>query len=147
MNIILTENFEKLGQAGDVVKVKDGYARNYLFPRRLALAASEANIKRLEREKVKRQAAFQEAKRLAETEAEKLSKVSLTISVEVNDQEKLYGAVSETEILDALKVQGHSIDKKSLVLAKPIDELGIFEVGVKLHPDVVAKLRLWVTKK
>ena len=79
--------------------------------------------------------------------AESLSKVSLTIAVEVNDQEKLYGAVSEAEILEALEAEGQKIDKKSLVLEKPVDDLGIFEIGVKLHPQVIAKIRLWVTKK
>jgi len=147
MNIILMENVEKLGQVGDVVKVKNGYARNYLFPRRFAVAASDGNVKRVEREKLKRLAIFEEQKLVAQQKAEVLSKVSLTIAVEVNDQEKLYGAVSETEILQALEAEDHKIDKKSLVLEKPIDELGIFEIGVKLHPQVIAKVRLWVTKK
>jgi len=147
MNIILMENVEKLGQVGDVVKVKDGYARNYLFPRKLAMTASEGNVKRVEKEKAKRLAAFEEQKNLAQQKADVLSKVSLTIAVEVNDQEKLYGAVSETEILQALEAENYKIDKKSLVLEKPIDDLGIFEIGVKLHPQVIAKVRLWVTKK
>jgi len=147
MNIILMENVEKLGAVGDVIKVKDGYARNYLFPRKLAITASEGNVKRIEREKAKRLAAFQEQKKLAQQQAEILSKVSLTLAVEVNDQEKLYGAVSETEILQALEAENHKVDKKSLVLEKTIDELGIFEIGVKLHPQVIAKVRLWVTKK
>lgn len=147
MNIILMENVEKLGQVGDVVKVKDGYARNYLFPRRLAMEACEGNVKRVEREKARRLAAFEEDKKLAQQKAEQLSKVSLTIAVEVNDQEKLYGAVSETEILQALEAEGQKIDKKSLILEKPIDDLGIFEIGVKFHPQAIAKVRLWVTKK
>jgi len=147
MNIILMENVEKLGQVGDVIKVKDGYARNYLFPHRLAITASEGNVKRIEREKAKRLAAFEEQKNIAQQKADILSKVSVTLAVEVNDQEKLYGAVSETEILQALEAEGHKIDKKSLVLEKAIDELGIFEIGVKLHPQVIAKVRLWVTKK
>ena len=71
----------------------------------------------------------------------------MTIAVEVNDQEKLYGAISESEILEALHAEGQMIDKKSLVIEKPIEELGIFEIGVRLHPQVIAKIRLWVTKK
>jgi len=90
---------------------------------------------------------MEEQKKEAQQQAEVLSKVSLTIAVEVNDQEKLYGAVSETEILQALEAEGQKIDKKSLVLEKPVDDLGIFEIGVKLHPQVIAKVRLWVTKK
>jgi large subunit ribosomal protein L9 len=147
MNIILMENVEKLGQVGDVVKVKNGYARNYLLPRQLGMPATEGNIKRIEKEKAKRVATWEAEEKEAQQKAEILSKVSLTIAVEVNDQEKLYGAVSETEILDALEAENHKIDKKSLVLEKPIDDLGIFEIGIKLHPQVIAKIRLWVTKK
>lgn len=147
MNIILMENVEKLGQVGDVVKVKDGYARNYLLPRQLGMPASPGNIKRMEREKARRLAVFEAEKRQAQQKAEMLSKVSLTVAVEVNDQEKLYGALSATEILEALEAENYKIDKKSLVIEKPIDDLGIFEIGVKLHPQVTAKIRLWVTKK
>jgi large subunit ribosomal protein L9 len=147
MNIILMENVDKLGQVGDVVKVKNGYARNYLLPRQLGMAATEGNIKRIEREKAKRMAIWEAEKKEAQQKAEHLSKVSLTIAVEVNDQEKLYGAVTETEILEALEAEGQKIDKKSLVIEKPVDDLGIFEIGVKLHPQVIAKIRLWVTKK
>ena len=147
MEIILMENVEKLGQVGDVVKVKNGYARNYLLPRQLGMPATAGNIKRIEKEKAKRIAAWEEDKKIAQEKADIISKVSLTIAVEVNDQEKLYGAVSETEILEALEAEGHKIDKKSLVLEKPVDDLGIFDIGVKLHPQVIAKIRLWVTKK
>jgi len=141
MNIILMENVEKLGQVGDVVKVKNGY------PRQLGMPATTGNMKRIEKEKSKRLAIFEAEKKEAEQKAEILSKVSLTIAVEVSDQEKLYGAVSESEILHALEAEGHKIDKKALVLEKPVDDLGIFEIGVKLHPQVIAKIRLWVTKK
>jgi large subunit ribosomal protein L9 len=147
MDIILMQNVEKLGQVGDVVKVKNGYARNYLLPRQLGMPATQGNIKRIEKEKAKRLAIYEAEKKEAEQKAEVLSKVSLTIAVEVNDQEKLYGAVSDTEILQALEAEGQKIDKKSLVLEKPVDDLGIFEIGVKLHPQVIAKVRLWVTKK
>ena len=147
MEIILMENVEKLGQVGDVVKVKNGYARNYLLPRQLGMPATAGNIKRIEKEKAKRIAAWEEDKKIAQEKADIISKVSLTIAVEVNYQEKLYGAVSETEILEALEAEGHKIDKKSLVLEKPVDDLGIFDIGVKFHPQVIAKIRLWVTKK
>ena len=147
MDIILMQNVEKLGQVGDVVKVKNGYARNYLLPRQLGMPATTGNIKRIEKEKAKRLAAWEADKKIAEQKAEILSKVSLTIAVEVNDQEKLYGAVSESEILEALETEGHKIDKKSLVIEKLVDDLGIFDIGVKLHPQVIAKIRLWVTKK
>ena len=111
------------------------------------MPATAGNIKRIEKEKAKRLAIFEAEKKEAQQKAEILSKVSLTIAVEVNDQEKLYGAISETDILEALEAEGQKIDKKSLVLEKPVDDLGIFEIGVKLHPQVIAKIRLWVTKK
>lgn len=147
MNIILTGNVVNLGKVGDVVKVKDGYARNYLLPRQLAVTATEGNVKRIEKEKVKRLAQYEEEKKLAQAKADLLAKVSLTIAVEVNDQEKLYGAISETDILKAFEAEGQKVDKKALVIEKAIEELGIFEVGVKLHQEVIAKVRLWVTKK
>ncbi len=147
MQIILTGNVEHLGKVGDVVKVKDGYARNYLIPRDLGVAATESNIKRVAKEKSKRLAEYDAQKKEAQKEADVLSKVSLTIAVEVNDQEKLYGAVSESEIIKAFDTEGHKVEKKTLVIEKPIEDLGIFEVGVKLHPEVIAKIRLWVTKK
>ena len=147
MEIILTENVENLGKIGEVKKVKNGYARNYLIPRSLAVVASEANTKRIEKEKAKKLALYEEQKKQAQLRADELAKVSITVVVEVNDQEKLYGAVTEAEILKALEAEGQKVEKKSLVIEKTIEELGIFEVGVKLHPEVIAKVRLWVTKK
>ena len=147
MQIILTDQVESLGKAGDVVKVKDGYARNYLLPRQLAVAATAANIKRVEREKARRMALYEQQKKEAQAKADVLGKISLTVAVEVNDQDKLYGAVSEAEILKAFEEEGYAIEKKALVVEKPFGELGIFEVGVKLHPEVIAKIRLGVTKQ
>ena len=147
MNIILMENVEKLGQVGDVVKVKNGYARNYLLPRELGVPATEGNVKRIEMEKTKRLAIYEAERNEAQLKADELSKVSLTITVEVNDQEKLYGAISESDIIDVMHKEGLKIDRKALVLEKPVDDLGVFEIGVKLHPQVIAKIRLWVTKK
>ena len=147
MDIILMENVENLGKVGDIKKVKDGYARNYLIPRSLAVVASAANTKRIEKEKAKKLALYEEQKKQAQAKADELAKVSITVVVEVNDQEKLYGAVTEAEIIKALEAEGQKVGKKSLVIEKPIEELGIFEIGVKLHPEVIAKIRLWVTKK
>ncbi len=147
MEIILTENVENLGQVGDVKKVKNGYARNYLIPRSLAVVASVGNTKRIEKEKAKKFALYEENRKKAQGKADELAKISITVAVEVNDQEKLYGAITESEILKALEAEGQKIEKKSLMIEKSIEELGIFEVGVKLHPEVIAKIRLWVTKK
>jgi len=147
MQVILTNTIEHLGKVGDVVKVKDGYARNYLLPRQMAVNATPANVKRIEKEKTKRLALYEEEKKQAQARAEVLSRVSLTVVTEVNDQEKLYGAISESEILKAFEAEGHKVERRMLVIEKPVDELGIFEIGVKLHPEVIAKIRLWVTKK
>ncbi len=147
MEVILFQDVQKLGKVGEVVKVKSGYARNFLFPKKMAYAATPANLKRIEQVEKKRRLQYEKEKVEAEKVAEKLSKISCTVNVEVNDLEKLYGAVSETEIVKALEMEGFKIDKKNIVTEKPIEELGIFEVGVKLHPEVTAKIRLWVTKK
>jgi large subunit ribosomal protein L9 len=147
MEVILSQDIATLGKTGDIVKVKDGYARNYLIPRLLAMAATKENLKTVERQKVKMMAAYEGKKAAAALIAEKLSKVSCTIAVEVNDQEKLYGAVSETDILRALEQEGFKYERKDLVIEKQAEELGIFEIGVKLHQEVIGKFRLWVTKK
>ena len=147
MEIILTENVENLGKVGDIKKVKNGYARNYLIPRALAVLATPGNTKRIEKEKSKKLAIYEENRKQAQGKADELAKISITVAVEVNDQEKLYGAISETEILEAFHAEGQKIDKKSLVIENPINDLGEFEIGVKLHPEVIAKIRLWITKK
>ena len=117
------------------------------MPNNLAIVASEGNLKQIERQKAKQAYQYSLQKKEARALADKLSKVSCTVTVEVNDYEKLYGAVTEAEIVKALEQEGHVIDKKMIVLDKPINELGIFEVGITLHPEVIAKIRLWVTKK
>ena len=147
MNVILCQDVQSLGKIGQSIKVKDGYARNFLFPQKLAIVASDGNLKRIEQRKAKQAALYEEEKKQAEKMAEKLSKVSCTVTVEVNDLEKLYGTVTEAEIVRALEQEGHKIDKKAIVIANPISELGIYEIGIKLHPEVIAKIRLWVTKK
>ena len=147
MEVILSQNVDKLGNSGEVVKVKEGFARNYLLPRKLAYVASAENLKRIAQLEKKRQAERDQQKKDAQGLAEKLNKVSCTISVEVNDRDKLYGSISEVDVVRALDVEGFKVEKTSIILEKSIEELGIFEVGVKLHPEVTAKIRLWVTKK
>ena len=147
MEVILSKDIKSLGKAGEIVKVKDGFARNYLIPQKTAFLATAVNIKKIEMQKKKQQLAQEKKKQEALELAEKLNKTSCTLSVEVNDLEKLYGAVSETEILKMLEAEGFNVEKKDLIIEKPIEELGIFEVGIKLHPEVTAKIRLWVTKK
>jgi large subunit ribosomal protein L9 len=147
MEVIICHDIPTLGKTGDVVKVKDGYGRNYLIPRQLAMAATKENKKKMELKKAKLVAAYEEKRAEALAFAEKLAKVSCTLVVEVNEQEKLYGAISESEIIRGLEQEGFKFERKDLVIEKAIEELGIFEVGVKLHPEVIGKFRLWVTKK
>ena len=147
MELILSENVEKIGKIGDIIKVKDGFARNFLLPRRLAYKATPGNIKKIEQQKIKRNKVEENIQREAEALAEKLNKVSCTVTVEVNDLDKLYGSVSEADITKALSDEGFSIDKKNISLGNPIEQLGIFEVNIQLHPKVIAKVRLWVAKK
>ena len=147
MEIILSQNVDALGKLGEVVKVKDGYARNFLIPKKLAYVVTAANLKRIEQQEKNRKIQDEKNKKEAEELAEKLSKASCTVSVEVNDLDKLYGAISETDIVKALEVEGFAVDKKTIVIENPIEELGIFEIGVHLYPEVTAKIRLWVTKK
>jgi large subunit ribosomal protein L9 len=147
MEILLSQDVEALGKSGTVVKVKEGYARNYLLPRKLACLATPANIRKIEEQKVQKVQEYERVKKEAEALAEKLSKVSCTVTVEVNDLEKLYGSVTEVDIAKAIELEGFLLDRKNLILEKPIEELGIFEVGVKLHPEVTAKVRVWVAKK
>ena len=147
MEVILTQNIEKLGKIGETVKVKDGFARNFLFPQKLAYVATQANLKLIEQQKKKKQEQYEKEKQTAEAAAEKLSKVSCTVNVEVNDLDNLYGALSEAEIIKALEAEDVKVYRKQLVIEKPLDQLGIFEISVKLHPEVIAKIRVWVTKK
>ena len=147
MEVILTQDVEHLGKSGKVAKVKDGFARNYLFPRKLAFPATKENLRKIENLEKRRKAEYEQEKQKAQALADKLNKVSCTISVEVNDLEKLYGHVNDSDIQKALEVEGYPLDRKTFIIEKPIDELGIFEVGIKLHPEVIAKVRVWVTKK
>ncbi|MBI5149389.1 MAG: 50S ribosomal protein L9 [Candidatus Omnitrophica bacterium] len=147
MEVILSQDVLKLGKTGEVVKVKEGYARNFLIPRKMAWVATPQNLKKIEQMEKKRKVQYEHQKADAEQLAEKFNKLSCTISVEVNDLERLYGAVTETDILKAIEAEGFNVERRQIVIEKPIEELGIFEVGVKLHPEVTAKIRLWVTKK
>ena len=147
MKVILSQNIDKLGKVGDVIKVKDGFARNFLIPQKQACLATAVNLRRVEKQKVKHESEMEEKKVQAQEFSKKLSGVSCTINVEVNDLEKLYGSISEADVAKAINDEGFEIDKKDILIEKPIEELGIFEVGVRVHPEVTAKVRVWVTKK
>ncbi|MBF0385579.1 MAG: 50S ribosomal protein L9 [Candidatus Omnitrophica bacterium] len=147
MEVILSQNVPDLGKVGDVIKVKEGYARNFLLPQKLACLATPDNLKKIEKDKKRKQAVYDKEKKEALDLADKLGKVSCTVAAEVNDLDKLYGSITDGEIVKALEVEGYKIDRKDIVIENPIQELGIFEIGVKLHNEVTAKVRVWVTKK
>lgn len=147
MNVILKKDIEGIGRAGTVVKVKDGYARNFLFPRSLALESTPANLKRLEQEQKARSVQSEKLKKSSLEMKARIEKLSLTLPVLVQEKEKLYGSITEVEIAKALQDEGIEVDKSLIVLEEPLKALGIFEVPVKLHAEVTATVKLWIVKK
>ncbi len=143
----MRQDVDKLGKGGQVIKVKDGFARNFLIPNGLAVPLNAANLKALEQQKQKKIAQSEKIKKEAEVLRDKLSALSLTIPVLAKEEEGLYGSVTAVEITHALKEEGFDINKNSLALEEPIKSLGIYEVPVKLHPEVTAKVKVWVVKK
>jgi large subunit ribosomal protein L9 len=146
MEVILIKDVEKIGKAGSVVKVKEGYARNFLFPLNLAKIATPGSLKQLDREKQIKSAQYAKVKEESEEVKKRLSGLSLTISA-LAQGEELYGGISIHDIAVALKDEGFLIDKNAIELAEPIKSLGIYELPVKLHPEVIATLKLCVVKK
>ncbi|MBN1794979.1 MAG: 50S ribosomal protein L9 [Candidatus Omnitrophica bacterium] len=147
MKIILIEDIDSLGQSGDVIEVKDGYARNYLIPRGAARPATPGNIQLAERLKQQKQTRLEREKKEVEEFAAKISSVSCTISVKVGHDDKLYGAVTAAHIADALKREGIEVDKRNVVLEEPIKNLGVYTISIHLRPDVTAKVKVWVVKE
>ncbi len=147
MKVILIDDVNKLGSMGDTVQVKEGYARNFLFPKNLAKPATSSNLKTIEDIKKKKIAALAKEKRLAEELKEKLSLVSCTIPVEAGDDDKLFGSVTTQDIARAFEEEGFSIDKRKIVIEEPINKLGVYHVSVKLHPEVSGEVKVWVVKK
>ena len=147
MEIILRQDFEQLGKTGEVVKVKPGYARNYLIPKGIAYLATEANKRRLENDLKQQTWRQAKDKKMAEELAKKLESVSCTITVQVGEEDKLFGSVTSQNIAEALKAQGYEVDKRKIQLEEPIKSLGIYSVPVKLHSEVEATVKVWVVKE
>ncbi len=144
MQVILLEDMPKLGNIGDLVTVKDGYARNFLLPRKKALTAAVRNVKRLEHEKRIANKKLAEAKEGADSLAKALGELSLTISRKVGEQDKLFGSVTTIDLEKALTEAGHEIDRRQILLENPIKEIGSFEVAVKVHKQVNATVKFEV---
>lgn len=147
MEVILREDVEKLGNRGQVVKVAAGFARNFLLPRRLAVAATEANKKIVEQE---RQAHLRrEAKEIADAQelGKLMANLELTISQKAGEQDQLFGSVTAQDIANALERQNYSIDRRKVVLAEPIKQLGDYTVPVRLHREVTIEITVHVTRE
>lgn len=144
MEIILKQDVDNLGRALDVVKVKNGYAHNYLFPRGLAVLATDSEKKQLETERLKAEEKTRQEKAAQQKIADKMKDVSLTIAAKVHEGEKLYGSIQASDIAAKLKELGFDVDKRAVLLAEPIKQLGMFSIKVQLHREVEAKVKLWI---
>lgn len=147
IEVLLTANVEGLGAEGDVVNVAEGYARNYLLPKNLAAPVTEATkrkIAKIRRERDERREADMAAARAL---AARLEKASVTINVKAGENDQMYGSVSNADIAASLKQQGIEIDRHLIVLDAPLKELGVFNVKVKVHPEVEGTVRVWIVKE
>lgn len=146
MDVILRQDVDNLGERGAKVSVARGYARNYLIPRKLAVAATEGNLRMLQEEEKLRDVRENKVKRHSDRLAQKLGKVSVTAEVQVGEEDKLFGSVTSGDIEELLKGQGYEIDKKLIQLDEPIKALGVYTVPIKLHKDVECAIKVWVVK-
>ncbi len=147
MQVILREEISGLGKAGELVKVKEGFARNFLLPQKKAVLADPKNIKMLEHQKKVAEARQKKAKKGAEELASKISAISVTIERESGEEDKLFGSVTTRDIAEALRKDGVTLDKRIISLKEPIKQIGVTDVEVKLHPEVTATVKVWVVKK
>ena len=147
MKLLLRQDYKPLGEAGELVNVKTGFARNFLIPNGLAMLASDKNLKRYENEKKQMFWRQEKEKRQSEELSKTLENVSCTITVQVGEEDKMFGSVTSQNIAEALEAQGYSVDKRKIILEEPIKSLGIYSVPIKLHTDVEAKVKVWVVKE
>jgi len=147
MKVLLRQDHETLGKRGEIVSVKEGFARNYLLPNGIALAATDASQRILEEEKKRHVREQEKDKRQAEALGKELEAVSVTAVVAVGEEDRVFGSVTSQTIADLLQEKGHAIDKRKIILDEPIKALGVYSVPVKLHQDVEVKIRLWVVKE
>jgi len=147
MDVILRDDVEKLGRAGEVVTVKDGYARNFLLPRGLAYPATDGNRRRLDAEQRLRARKVEAEVSSARDVAAKLEAVSLSFSMKAGEGDKLFGSVTASDIAERLEAEGVKVDRKHIELEEPIKALGVYKVPVRLHADVKPEIRVWVVKE
>lgn len=147
MKVILTEDVKSIGSMGDVIDVQDGFARNFLFPKKLARPAIGSNLKIIEDIKKKKVIAALKEKKDADALKAKISGLSLTITVEAGDDDKLFGSVTNQDVANSFEQEGLLVDKKNIQLEEHIKKLGVYQIPIKLHPEVTAEVKLWVVKK
>ena len=147
MEIILRQAIENLGHPGDVVTVKNGYARNFLLPRGFAYEATPGNLKRIAAERGRLEAAENDRRQTATELAKRLEEVQLTFSARVGEEGKLFGSVTSADVAEQLATQGFDIEKRLIDLHEPIKALGVYRVPVRLHADVKPEIRVWVIKQ
>ena len=146
VKVILLRDVDRVGSAGEIVSVSDGFARNYLIPQNQGLLASDANLAQFESRRRQHEAAADKEQRAAEALAQELGKTSLTAQVKVGEGDRLFGSVTTQHIADLLKEHGHEIDRRTIELEEPIRSLGVYSVPVRLHTSVTATIKLWVVK-
>jgi len=147
MKIILKQPIENLGDAGEIVDVKDGYARNYLLPRKAALRATPQNLNVYEQEKKRLATKQSKDKNEAQQLADKLQSVSLTATVAVGEEDKVFGSVTSQHVAELIKAKGFDIDRRKIQMEEPLKALGVYEIPIKLHSEVEAKVKVWVVKE
>ena len=147
MDVILRQDVDTLGRAGEVVTVKDGYARNYLLPRGLAFQATAASRRKLEAEHAGRQKVQAAVTDAARAQAAKLEPLSITFTMKAGEGDKLFGSVTAADIAAQLAAQGFAVDKKQIELDEPLKALGVYKVAVRLHADVRPEVRVWVVRE
>jgi large subunit ribosomal protein L9 len=147
MQVILLEDIPSLGKIGDMVKVSDGYGRNYLIPKKKAIFATEKNLKTLQHEKALVQHRLGKMKKDAAKIAQEIEKLSCTFAKNVGESGKLFGSVTSMEIEAFLKENGIDVDRKKIILEEPIKNVGMYTVAIKLQPEVTAHLKVWVVQE
>lgn len=146
MQVILTETVENLGSAGALVKVKPGYARNYLLPRKMAVVATRSNIKQVEHERRLGLARAEKERKIAEGQAAQLENITVTIAAQAGEGEKLFGSVTSRDVADALAGKGIEIDRKDLIVSETIKTLGEHKITVKFAPEIEATFTVNVVR-
>ncbi|MFH1074858.1 MAG: 50S ribosomal protein L9 [Candidatus Firestonebacteria bacterium] len=147
MKVILIKDVDKMGKKGDIKNVSDGYARNFLFAKNVAVPATDSSIKGVEEMKKRDIVKLAKEKEVFVELASKIGKLSLTITTQVGEEGRMFGAVTTEDIAEAIKSEGFEVDKRKIELPEPIKALGAYDVSIKLHPEVAAIVKVWVVKK